>query len=274
MVQTSQKESFIPTRRSSEADRLLIKLHEAETVEKMGKALFSLVEHLMPFQFCNLLFRPLEFEVPCRFTPTKYRPVVEAYMAENHKVDIWLKRSPVHPGVTVVRHGDYTPHKLLRKSPYYEKVLKPLDSDFGVSVVAWRDSTWLATLTIMHNEAQGEFTDEQMEELRAIHPHFECVVRRLAGQQESKHIHSSLRRFISGLPTATVILDWNLRPVHYSGLAAQLCFQWKFGARASLFKAPKNIMVPGEFWPPSRKCDPRSTAVIAREKPAHIFLSA
>jgi DNA-binding CsgD family transcriptional regulator len=247
MVQTSQIGSFHPTRRSPEADRLLIRLHEADSVDKFAKTLFALVGFLMPSQCCILFLRPLEFELPCRFTPAKYKSVVEAYMEQDHKDDIWLKRSPVHPGVTVVRHGDYTSPKILRGSAFYQKVLRPLDSEFGISVVAWRRNTWLATLTVLHNEEQGEFSDEQLEELLAIHPHFECIIRRLAGYQESRLVHNSLRRFMVGLPTATMILDWNLRPLHFSGVAAQLCFQWKQGAWASPIKAPKGIQVPGDI---------------------------
>jgi DNA-binding CsgD family transcriptional regulator len=99
----------------------------------------------------------------------------------------------------------------------------------------------------MHSPEQGEFTDAQMEELEALHPHFECVIRRLAGHQESRLIHSSLGRFISALPTASIVLDWNLRPLHFSTLAAQLCSQWRHGARASFFKAPKHFQVPGDI---------------------------
>ena len=247
MVQTSQNSSFVARRRSDEGDSLLIRIHEADKLDKLAKALFALVDYLMPSQFCNLLFRPLEFELPCRFHPTKYKPVVDAYMERNHKDDIWLERSPVHPGVTVVRHGDFTSQEILHRSAFYRNVLQPLDSEYGASVVAWRGNTWLSTLTIMHNREQGEFTDEQMEELKAMHPHFECVIRRMAGYQESRLIHSSLSRFISDLPTASVVLDWNLKPLHFSALAAQLCFQWKHGARASLFKAPKNFQVPGDI---------------------------
>jgi DNA-binding CsgD family transcriptional regulator len=201
----------------------------------------------MSYQFVILLFRPLEFELPCRFFPAKYKPVVDGYMAQNHKCDIWLRRSPVNPHVSVVRHSDYTPLAMLHRSAYYKKVLAPLDSEHGASVVAWRDNTWLATLTVMCNKQQGDFSNEQMMELQALQPHFACVIRRMAGYQETRLIHSSLRHFMSSLPTATLILDWNLKVLHFNSIASQLCFQWKYGARASLFKAPGRFQVPGDM---------------------------
>ena len=247
MVQTSQNISFVPARRSAEADRWLIKIHEAEKVDQLSRALFSLAGLLMPYHFCNLLLRPLEFELPCRFSPARYKPLVDAYMKRHHKDDIWLQRSPVHPGVTAVRHGDYTPPHILRQSAFYRNVLQPLGAEFAASVVAWRGQTWLATLTVMRSAEQGEFTDVLMEELEALHPHFQCAIRRMAGRQESRLIHSSLGRVISALPTAAIVLDWDLRPLHFSSLAAKLCSQWRNKARSPHLKLPRRFQVPGDI---------------------------
>jgi DNA-binding CsgD family transcriptional regulator len=247
MVQTNQKLSFLPLQRSGATEALLVRLHEVDDVGKLAKAIFELVEFQMPYQFLILLFRPLEFELPCRFFPTKYKPVVDDYMAGSHDHDIWLKRSPVNPNVSVVRHSDYTPPNLLHRSAYYKKILQPLDSEYGASVVAWRDAVWLATLTIMRNKEQGDFSDEQMQELQALQPHFACVIRRLAGHQESRLIHSSLRHFVASLPTATLILDWNLKVMHFNSIASQLCAQWKTASRTSFVKAPRRIQVPGDI---------------------------
>ena len=76
-------------------------------------------------------------------------------MLETHKHDIWLRRSPVNPQVTVVRHSDYTPQSMLHRSIFYKKLLLPSECEFGASVVAWRDTTWLATLTAMRSKEQG-----------------------------------------------------------------------------------------------------------------------
>ena len=247
MVQTNQKVSFLPSRRNRDSEALLVRLHEVDDVAKLAKATFDLIEVQFPYQFLILLFRPLEFELPCRFFPLKYKPVVDDYMAESHKHDIWLRRSPVNPHVSVVRHSDYTPQSLLRRSAYYKKVLIPLDSEFGASIVAWRDTTWLATLTLMRNQEQGDFSTEEMEELQALQPHFACVIRRMARYQESRLVDSSVRHFMSSLPTATLILDWNLKVLHYNATASHLCSQWKNGTRASFFKAPRRIQVPGDI---------------------------
>ena len=226
---------------------MLVRLHEVNDIAKLAKVTFELVEACLPSQFLILLFRPLEFELPCRFFPLKYKPLVDQYMAETHKEDIWLQRSPINPHVTVVRHSDYTPRKLLHRSAFYKKLLLPNNTEYGASAVAWRDNTWLATLTLMRTKEQGEFSDEEMQELLALQPHFACVIRRMAGHQETRLVHSSLRHFMSSLPTANLILDWNLKVLHYNSIASHLCSQWKRGARVSPLKDPRRFQVPGDI---------------------------
>ncbi len=247
MVQTNQKVSFLPFHTNRDAEALLVRLHEVDDGAKLTKATFELVNVCIPNRFLILLFRPLEFELPCRFFPVKWKPLVDEYMAETHKHDIWLRRSPVNPQVTVVRHSDFTPQSMLHRSIFYKKLLLPSECEFGASVVAWRDTTWLATLTVMRSREQGDFTDEQMQELQALQPHFACVIRRMAGHQETRLFQSSLRYFVSSLPTATLILDWNLKVLHYNSIASQLCFQWKNGTTTSFFKAPRRLQVPGDI---------------------------
>ena len=214
----------------------MVRLHEVDDVAKLAKVFFELIEVIIPYQLLLLLFRPLEFELPCRLFPLKYKPLVDDYMAEVHKHDIWLRRSPVNPHVTVVRHSDYTPTSLLHRSVFYKRLLLPSESEYGASVVAWRDTTWLATLTMMRNKEQGDFSDEHLRELQALQPHFACVIRRLAKNQETRLVDSSLRHFMSSLPTATLILDWNLKVMHYNSTASHVCSQWKSGVRSSLIQ--------------------------------------
>ena len=247
MVQTNQKVSFLPTQRNADAEGLLVRLHEVDDVAKLAKVFFELIEVIIPYQLLLLLFRPLEFELPCRLFPMKYKHLVDDYMAEVHKHDIWLRRSPVNPHVTVVRHSDYTPTSLLHRSVFYKRLLLPSESEYGASLVAWRDTTWLATLTMMRNKEQGDFSDEHLRELQALQPHFACVIRRLAKNQETRLVDSSLRHFMSSLPTATLILDWNLKVMHYNSTASHVCSQWKSGVHSSLFKAPRRLQVPGDI---------------------------
>ena len=71
MVQTNQKLSFLPSQRKRDTEEMLVRLHEVIDIAKLAKVTFELVEACLPSQFLILLFRPLEFELRCRFFPFK-----------------------------------------------------------------------------------------------------------------------------------------------------------------------------------------------------------
>jgi DNA-binding CsgD family transcriptional regulator len=232
MVHQSQKSPFLAKFRPPEFDALLVKVHQAETADQLAKALFELVALVTPVLFANLLFRPLEFELPCKFTPPHFKASIDAYMQTEHKHDIWLKRSPVHPGVTVVRHGDYTSPAVFHRSRFYRRLMGKVGIEYAASIVAWRGNTWLATLTVMHSAQQGDF---------------ETAIRRMASHQETRLAHSSLKRVVADLPTASVLIDWDLRPLHFSAVAAQLGAKWRHGTRSSVLKPSRGFQMPGDI---------------------------
>jgi DNA-binding CsgD family transcriptional regulator len=52
---------------------------------------------------------------------------------------------------------------------------------------------------------------------------------------------------MSSLPTATLILDWNLNVKHYNAFATHLCSKWKIDGRTSFLKTPRRLQVPGDI---------------------------
>ena len=58
---------------------------------------------------------------------------------------------------------------------------------------------------------------------------------------------TSMRHVMSSLPTATLILDWNLNVKHYNAFATHLCSKWKSDAKTSFLKTPRRLVVPGDI---------------------------
>jgi DNA-binding CsgD family transcriptional regulator len=56
-----------------------------------------------------------------------------------------------------------------------------------------------------------------------------------------------MRHVMSSLPTATIILDWNLKVMQYNSFATHLCSKWRSGGHPSFFKAPRRLQVPGDI---------------------------
>jgi DNA-binding CsgD family transcriptional regulator len=204
----------------------LVAIHEANSLERITTAIFSLIETQMKCCLVFAAFRPLEFELPCMCSKPKYKPILDQYIQSDHVFDIWLKRSPVHPRVAVVRHSDYTPHHILVRTKFYKKTLTALDSEHGASLVVWRSRTWLATITVFRSVAQGDFQSEDIALLRSWQPHIASAIKRVAGVQEDNLTRQALDIFAEHSSVGVAILDWKLSILYFNRTARHLLARW------------------------------------------------
>jgi DNA-binding CsgD family transcriptional regulator len=247
----------------------LARLHQSSTTSRMGKAMFDLISSRMPHELLFIALLPIKFELPSLCSEPKYKVYCDAYIRENNKYDIWLRRSPIGPSVKIVRHSDHTPLSIVKRSLFYREVMGPANSDYGASMVAWHNDNWLATLTVFRNASQGDFSDKDMEQLRIWQIHFEVVVQKLALLKEEQLDENSLSTFIWDLPTSALILDWDLMPRHFNAAAVELCNVWRDGLAAfSMKTSHQRIFVPHEILSLIPKIKPRiESAKLARPGP-------
>jgi DNA-binding CsgD family transcriptional regulator len=136
---------------------------------------------------------------------------------------------------------------MFQKSRFYRQVMVNIGCEYGASIVAWRQGTWLANLSIFRTEAQGDFLDSEEPILEACHAHFESAVKRIASLRESQLGSHSLEAFIWSLPTAALVLDWNLKLLHYNAAAQDLIGIWRLGERSSKMKKSRSLVVSGDI---------------------------
>lgn len=234
--------SFLAT-----SDQSIIRLHEARTAREFAPALFDFVGQALPQEVLFLVLRPLEFELPSFCSRAEFQPICDNYIAGAHEDDIWLKRSPIRPDVPVVKHSLYTPQAMFQESRFYRQVMKNIGCEYGASIVAWRQDMWLSNLSIFRTEAQGDFREEEMPILKACHAHFESAVKRIAALRESQLGSHSLETFIWSLPTAALVLDWDLKLLHFNATAQDLISHWRFGDSAGKMKKSRSFVVPGDI---------------------------
>ncbi len=219
--------------------RRLVRLHEAKTARELARATFKFFGGELRQRACFLILRPGEFELPCSCNDPELQGLLDRYIAGGHKHDIWMKRSPISPAIRAVRHSDYTPIPLLRRTRFFRDIVGALGCEGGASITAWRDGTWLATLTAVRTPAQGDFSDADMAHLLDLQPHFESAVRRVAERHEARQGSNSLETFVWSLPTAAVVLRWDLLVLHHNAAAQDLAHLWRLGPRARRLKASR-----------------------------------
>ncbi|PTX99615.1 hypothetical protein DB346_17445 [Verrucomicrobia bacterium LW23] len=227
-------------------DAQVLRLYEAMDIPQLAQGLFALIGGRIPNVMLYLFCRPGEFDLPCQTTRPDLRAQCDEYIENGHKYDIWLERSPIGPNVTLVRHSEYTPLEMLKASKFYKLIMEPIGACYGTSITAWRGNTWLATLTVFRNEEQTDVTDAEMELLASWQPHFASCIKRLAKWHETRLASESLETFVWALPTAVIILDWELRVIHHNAAAVETCEKWRFGDAVPHLKRQRRLVVPGE----------------------------
>jgi len=225
----------------------LIRLHEAKTAQQLAQASFDLFGKSITNLAFFLTLRPGEFELPSFSSDPAMQKYFDVYISGGHKYDIWMRRGPINPNVRAIRHSDHTPLHILKRSLFFKKIIGVTGCSYGASVMAWRENTWLSTLTVFRTFEQGDFTGEDMERLRELQGHFESAVKRVAELHESKLGNHSLEIFIWGLPTAAIVLSWDLEVLHFNAAAQDLCRLWRFGSKARMLKNAPKFQLPGEI---------------------------
>jgi DNA-binding CsgD family transcriptional regulator len=222
-------------------------LHEAKTPRELAPALFKFMREALPQQVLFLVLRPLEFELPSFCSRPDFQKICDNYIAGDHRNDIWLKRSPVNPETPVVRHSLYTPQALFRRSRFYREVMEKIGCEYGASLVAWRDATWLGNLTIFRTKEQGDFREDELPALKACHVHFQSAIKRVAELHEERLGSNSLETFIWSLPTAILVLDWNMKLLHSNASGQDLVADWEKGRRMAAVKPSRRFPIPSEI---------------------------
>ncbi len=229
------------------ANSTVIDLHEGRTPQELAPALFKFMAEVFPQNLFFLMLRPLEFDMRSFSSRPEFQKICDNYILSDHRDDIWLQRSPVKPHIAVVRHSLYTTQALLHRSRFYSKVLKRIGCEYGASLVAWRRKTWLGNLTILRSEAQGDFRDDELKALKFCHLHFQAAIKRIASFQEEKLASQTLAALIWHLPTAAIVLDWNLKLLFWNASSQERVAEWKRGIRQAAVKRPRRFLVPGEI---------------------------
>ena len=229
-------------------DQSIIQLYQADNIDQLCSAMEELIGRHIPCLAFLIGFRPGTFRMDLFCSPSQYEEAGRKYVREDYKYDIWRRNSPVHPRVVSVRHSDFTPTAVLLGSAYYRRVLKPIKSQYGASLVCWLKGEWLAMVTLHRTKAQGDFGDKDMALLRSVQPHFARVVRRLAAAGVDKLERQSVSVFVKHFPGAFLLLHYGLGVLQCNDTARMLCHEIAHGAvQARITNAAVVPQLPSEL---------------------------
>jgi DNA-binding CsgD family transcriptional regulator len=224
---------------SSKIDEGLVALQGAITPDEVWRAAERLLRGAMPI-FHILMGLPslgiapmfLRTSLPIRDTEGYF-----GRLAQVAPLNEMLQRSP---GLKLTRMSDHfvpTPG-----NPFYEEFMNPDGWRYSVAMLFWTESgEFIGQLTPLRTEAQGDFSDAEMELLRALHAHMHAALTRLLALEKAAAARLSLEHSIHALPLPLLVLNWDL-DVNYSNTAAREAVSaWQAGGRKLSQTLPRDL---------------------------------
>ena len=211
-------------------DRLLA-LHAAVDAEALWQAGVGLLRTSMP-AYHYLMALPTEGMKP--FVLRTSLPVPD-------EADYWERLNRVAPlegllkrlaGRRVSRMSDMVPFMVMRLSPFYRKFMKPEGWRYSAAMFFWDGDQYLGQFSQNRTAEQGDFTDDELAVLEALHPHFEVAIRRVMRFDHERATRLAVEQSIRRSPLPTVVLDWELRSIYHNAAAAAASAAWRLDGQS------------------------------------------
>ena len=185
-------------------DAALVGLQRAATADDVWKACVKLMRAAMPV-YHVLLGLPSLGIMPMFMRATLAIPDVKRF-AELAPLNDVIREQPLTP---VSRMSDHFLPDNPNWGAFMEECVKPMGWRHAAALLFWNaDGVFLGQLSLIRTEAQGDFSDAEMDLLRELHPHVEAVVHRLLALEERFAAHLSLEYAIGALPLPIVVVGW------------------------------------------------------------------
>jgi DNA-binding CsgD family transcriptional regulator/PAS domain-containing protein len=212
-------------------EQYLLDLHAAIDTAALWRAMTALFDHAFRphFSIAALRFMAAQPTVTLRTRPAPRRTA--AWWRRNIAVHPGIEWLMHHPGAQIARVSDIMPLDELRRHPYYHAFIKPEGWLYSVGFFFWEGRELTAILGVNRAPDQADFTEDEMNLCRALYPHLQTALRRVALIESRLNAQQALARLILQLPQPTLLLDWDGRPVYHNHAAASLLARWAGRAR-------------------------------------------
>lgn len=223
----------------------LLALHAAIDAEGVWQAGVAVLKASMP-AYHYLMALPTEGMKPFLLRTTLPVPDEADYWDRLNRaapLEGLLKRLA---GQRVARMSDMVPFVVMRFSPFYRKFMKPEGWRYSAAMFFWDGDQYLGQFAQNRTAGQGDFTDQEMEVLAALHEHFEIAIRRVMLFDRERSGRLAVEESIRRSPLPTAVLEWDLTLVYHNPAAAEACAEWRFGPDRSralkpVFELPDDL---------------------------------
>lgn len=222
------------------AARARVALHEATDGRAFARAVFRLMLATVPGEYASATFHCTPSPRWGAWLASNGMPMSTEQMEEISKVHLGVPTLLANPGIKVIpTKGVLPPQRELVKTPFYRLFMQPYRWRHSVALFCWQSVSPPAVdciFCVHRTAAQGDFSDEEIARIEALHPEIDRARRRVARLAEQRGALKSLQHFVRDLPVPAVLLSWQLEPLYHNREGVECCARWMNGNAARALK--------------------------------------
>jgi DNA-binding CsgD family transcriptional regulator len=217
-------------------EKTLLSLHAAMDVGSFWEAVQQLLAVAIPNRLIGLMLQPNPIlPMIARWT----LPVPDGFFTAEPLENYIAAQQPQK----FVRISDlFSNRSSLMKSGFYRRYMAPQKCAYGVCLFFWKSERLICVIAIMRKATQGDLSPAEMKLLQQLYPQFLTALCRLRSLEREHSVRMDFEEFLSRLPLPTILLQWNLKPIHQNQAARDFCAVWEKGPEdAQLMNASSPI---------------------------------
>ncbi len=215
----------------------LIALQSADDPETLWQANFMVAKAVVSNYHDVLFASPFLGTYPVFGRTASGYPRGEAYWGRLGEIAGATDVMMAVPDLKVARMSDHFDLSREKDRMMFEEFMEPEGWRFCVNTFFRAPNGMpLGTLAVNRTEAQGDFTDEELQNFAEIHPHVEAALNRIFAAQNARSKELAMESCLYALPVPFLVLDWNFN-ITFANLSGREALHiWRKGpelARAS-----------------------------------------
>lgn len=234
---------------SVRAQRVVLGLHRALDFTDLWRALQKLFETLVPHDTLVMSVNYLDWrrEATTRRLHSTHSRVTDegeyGQLVANEGRNFFQPFLEKNPGIPCYHHTEVMPDapEKIPETGYYQRYMIPLGWRYSAHLLFWRGGNVETSFALRRRPDQGDFTAEEMDVLRALHPHIAVAFDRVRLYEGELRRRRLLESFYRARPEAVLFLNWDLEVLYASQEAVTACLTWKLGAEEARLYSPNAV---------------------------------
>ncbi len=150
------------------------------------------------------------------------------------------------PGLEVARMSDF--YTVAPGDAFHDEFLVPDGWQHAAAMLFWnKENRFIGQLAALRSREQGDFTDAELDRLRAHHPQVNAAINRLLALANAAATQVTLEHSLHLLPLPLAVVAWDLSVAFANKAARETMSRWRHGTAVGRRLKPAAVALPDDI---------------------------